>query len=318
VIHYHKTLHYFFINIFTLSFQVIVIIFYEDLQKNIEEEPRIMNRIFKNLIFLSALFIFLMGVQNVFAADVLKMATTTSTDNTGLLDYLKPMILADTDIDLQWVAVGTGKALELGKNCDVDVLLVHAPAAEMKYIEDGYGVDRRQIMFNDFVIIGPKDDPAGVKGKSIVEFFKMMEAKKAAFASRGDNSGTNKKEIELWQEAGITLPDKEQWYIQTGQGMINTINIAAERNAYTLTDRGTFIKYEANLKGDPPLVILVEGDASLRNQYSILAVNPARCNDAKYDLATKLAQWFVSDEAQKLIGDFKLLNKQLFTPNAGE
>jgi tungstate transport system substrate-binding protein len=277
-----------------------------------------MKKVYIGVILVSSLLFILLVTQAVFAADALKMATTTSTDNTGLLDYLAPQILNDTGIELQWVAVGTGKALELGKNCDVDVLLVHAPASEKKYVADGYGVDRRQIMFNDFVIIGPKDDPAGVKGKNITEFFKTVAAKKAKFASRGDNSGTNKKEIILWQEATINVPDKEQWYIQTGQGMINTINIAAERDAYTLTDRGTYIKYEANLKGNPPLVILVEGDASLRNQYSIMPVNPQRCKDAKYDLATKLALWFVSPEAQKLIGDFKLIGKQLFTPNAGE
>jgi tungstate transport system substrate-binding protein len=277
-----------------------------------------MKRFLKISTTVSVLFFLLLGVQNVFAVDVLKMATTTSTDNTGLLDYLAPQILADTDIELQWVAVGTGKALALGQNCDVDVLLVHAPASEKKYVEDGYGVDRRQIMFNDFVIIGPKSDPAGVKGKDINAFFKVIYEKKAKFASRGDNSGTNKKEILLWKDAGITLPDKEQWYIQTGQGMINTINIAAERDAYTLTDRGTYIKYEANHKGNPPLVVLVEGDETLRNQYSIMAVNPQRCEDAKYDLATKLALWFVSPKAQKIIGDFKLMGKQLFTPNASE
>ena len=275
----------------------------------------------KTLNFVSlatVLLLILIGTQAVFAADVLKMATTTSTDNTGLLDYLAPPILAETGIELQWVSVGTGKALELGKNCDVDVLLVHAPAAEKKFVDDGYGVDRRQIMFNDFVVIGPKSDPAGIKGKKIDEFLKVLYAKKSNFASRGDNSGTHKKELELWKAAGLTAPDKEQWYIQTGQGMINTINIAAERDAYTLTDRGTYIKYEANLKGNPPLVILVEGDASLRNQYSIIPINPQRCKDAKYDLATKLALWFVSPETQKLIGDFKLMDKQLFTPNAGE
>ena len=266
----------------------------------------------------TVLLLILIGSPAVFAADVLKMATTTSTDNTGLLDYLAPPILAQTGIELQWVSVGTGKALELGKNCDVDVLLVHAPAAEKKFVDDGYGVDRRQIMFNDFVVIGPKSDPAGIKGKKIDEFLKVLYAKKSNFASRGDNSGTHKKELELWKAAGLTAPDKEQWYIQTGQGMINTINIAAERDAYTLTDRGTYIKYEANLKGNPPLVILVEGDASLRNQYSIIPINPQRCKDAKYDLATKLALWFVSPETQKLIGDFKLMDKQLFTPNAGE
>jgi tungstate transport system substrate-binding protein len=251
-------------------------------------------------------------------AEVLHMATTTSTDNTGLLDYLKPHFEKDAGVTLEWVAVGTGKALELGKNCDVDVLLVHAPGAEKKYVEEGFGVDRTEVMFNDFVIIGPDSDPAGIKGKSVKEAFSAVAAKKALFASRGDNSGTNKKEIKLWKEASIAVPDKESWYVQTGQGMINTINIAAERKAYTLTDRGTYIKYESNFKGDAPLKILVEGDNSLKNQYSVLAVNPENCKKVRYDLATKFRKWMAGAGAQKLIGEFKLLNKQLFTPNAGE
>jgi tungstate transport system substrate-binding protein len=252
------------------------------------------------------------------AEKMLRMATTTSTDNTGLLDYLAPIFKTDTGIELQWVAVGTGKALELGKNCDVDVLLVHAPAAEMKYVNEGYGIDRRQIMYNDFVFIGPKNDPAGVKGKSVADAMKTFAAKSALFASRGDNSGTHKKELQLWQHSAITVPDKESWYIQTGQGMLNTITIAAERDAYTMTDRGTFIKYEANWKGNPPLVILVEGDASLRNQYSVLAVNPKRCSNVKYDLAGQFGAWMALPKTQKTIGDFKLLGKGLFIPNADE
>lgn len=250
------------------------------------------------------------------AGDVLRMATTTSTDNTGLLDYLAPVFTADTGIELQWVAVGTGKALALGKNCDVDVLLVHAPAAEMKYVAEGSGVDRTELMFNDFVFIGPPSDPAGLKGKSVKDALGVIASKKAPFASRGDNSGTHKKELSLWKGAQLAVPDKEQWYIQTGQGMLNTINIAAERDAYTMTDRGTFIKYEANWKGKPPLVILVEGDSTLRNQYSALAVNPQKCSNVKYDLAKKFIAWMASEKAQKLIGDFKLMGKQLFTPNA--
>lgn len=209
------------------------------------------------LSLLCLLFLFSGAVT---AADrVLMMATTTSTDNTGLLNDLGPMFKADTGIELKWVAVGTGNALELGKNCDVDVLLVHAPATEMKYVADGYGVDRREIMFNDFIFVGPKGDPAGVKGKSVKEALTIFASKKIPFASRGDNSGTHKMELSLWKDAGIPLPDKETWYIQTGQGMINTINIAAERDAYTLTDRGTFIKYEANWKGNPPLRFLWKG-----------------------------------------------------------
>jgi len=268
------------------------------------------------LSLLCLLFLFSGAVT---AADrVLMMATTTSTDNTGLLNDLGPMFKADTGIELKWVAVGTGNALELGKNCDVDVLLVHAPATEMKYVADGYGVDRREIMFNDFIFVGPKGDPAGVKGKSVKEALTIFASKKIPFASRGDNSGTHKMELSLWKDAGIPLPDKETWYIQTGQGMINTINIAAERDAYTLTDRGTFIKYEANWKGNPPLEILVEGDAALKNQYSVIAVNPKRCEKAKYDLATKFSQWMASPKIQKAIADFKLMGRQLFFPNAAK
>ncbi|MBN1333518.1 MAG: substrate-binding domain-containing protein [Synergistales bacterium] len=246
----------------------------------------------------------------------LRMATTTSTDNTGLLDYLAPLFQEDTGIELQWVAVGTGKALELGKNCDVDILMVHAPDSEKQFVRDGYGVNRREIMYNDFVIIGPAKDPAGITGKTIGGALEVIMDNKAPFASRGDNSGTHKKELSLWTGSGLQVPDKESWYIQTGQGMINTINIAAERDAYTMTDRGTFIKYEADHKGNPPLIILVEGDELLLNQYSVMAVNPIRCDNVRYDLAVKFINWITSDKVQKAIADFKLLDKQLFTPNA--
>ncbi|HAA47387.1 MAG TPA: tungsten ABC transporter substrate-binding protein [Synergistaceae bacterium] len=247
---------------------------------------------------------------------VLMMATTTSTDNTGLLDELAPAFQEATGIELRWTSVGTGKALELGKNCDVDVLLVHAPDLEKAFVSEGYGVNRKEVMYNDFVIIGPPSDPADVKDMTVVEALKTIHSKKALFASRGDNSGTHAKELGLWKIAGINEPDKESWYIQTGQGMLNTINIAAERDAYTLTDRGTFIKYEANHDGNPPLVILVEGDESLFNQYSVIAINPKRCNNVKYDLAMKFIEWMTSEEAQKKIADFRLLGKQLFVPNA--
>jgi len=251
-------------------------------------------------------------------AAILMMATTTSTDNTGLLDYLQPVFEKETGIELKWVAVGTGKALELGKNCDVDVLLVHAPAAEKKYVEDGYGIDRRPVMFNDFIVIGPAGDPAKLKGKKVVDAFKIMAKNKIPFASRGDDSGTHKAELKIWKDAGITAPDRAQWYISTGQGMINTISIAAERNAYTYTDRGTYYKYAASQKGKPSLVIILEGDKALLNQYSVIAVNPAKCGKVKYDLAKKFSDWMASPSTQKLIGNFKVEGKQLFTPNAGK
>jgi len=173
-----------------------------------------------------------------YAQNTLMMATTTSTDNTGLLDYLIPEFTKDTGIQLKWTATGTGKALKLGQNCDVNILMVHAPPAEKKYVADGYGVDRRQIMYNDFVIIGPDGDPSGVRGKSVSDALAAIKAQKGTFVSRGDNSGTHKKERLLWKTANLPVPEKESWYVQTGQGMLSTINVAAERGGYTMTDRG--------------------------------------------------------------------------------
>ena len=250
------------------------------------------------------------------SGDTLVMATTTSTDNTGLLDYLMPHFKKAFGIEVKWTATGTGKALKLGENCDVDILMVHAPPAEMKFVNAGFGTDRREIMYNDFVIIGPASDKTGIKGKSIADALNAIQTDTAIFVSRGDNSGTNKKEISLWKAANLPVPEKEKWYVQTGQGMLATINIAAERNGYTMTDRGTYIKYEANMNGNPPLKILVEGDAVLLNQYSVIAINTGHCPAAKYDLAKKLTDWITGPEAQQLIKDFKLLGKPLFTPNA--
>lgn len=249
-------------------------------------------------------------------AQVLMMATTTSTDNTGLLDVLAPQFKKDTGIELKWVSVGTGKALQMGQNCDVDILLVHAPDAEKEFVNKGFGLNRTELMYNDFVIIGPADDPAGVKGMSVINSLNTIRTKKSIFTSRGDKSGTHVLEIDLWKSTGKAIPEKESWYVQTGQGMLQTINIAAERKGYTITDRGTFIKYEDNHKGNPPLVILVDGDKSLFNQYSAIEVNPEKCTNAKNDLAKKFIEWMASDKTQKIIGDFKLLNKPLFTPNA--
>ena len=247
---------------------------------------------------------------------VLMMATTTSTDNTGLLDYLAPHFKKATGIDLRWTATGTGKALKLGENCDVDVLMVHAPAAEKKFVADGFGDNRREIMYNDFVIIGPAGDPAGLKGKSVKDALKAIETNQVVFVSRGDNSGTHKKELSLWKAVGLPVPEKQNWYVQTGQGMLATITIAAERGDYTMTDRGTYIKYEDNLKGNPPLKILVEGDTALLNQYSVIAVDSKHCPKVHHDLAKKFADWIAGPDAQQFIKEFKLLNKQPFTPNA--
>ena len=263
-----------------------------------------------------ALLVFLGPTNSLAEEKILMMATTTSTDNTGLLDDLAPKFKAATGVELKWTATGTGKALKLGENCDVDILMVHAPPAEKKFVAKGFGSDRREIMYNDFVIIGPKEDPAALKDKSIKEALQAVKAKQAFFVSRGDNSGTNKKELSLWKAADLPIPEKESWYVQTGQGMLATINIAAERNGYTMTDRGTYIKYESNLKGNPPLKILVEGDAVLLNQYSVIAIDQKHCPQAKYDTAKQFIDWITGAEAQHLIGKFKLLGKPLFTPNA--
>jgi tungstate transport system substrate-binding protein len=250
------------------------------------------------------------------AGQALMMATTTSTDNTGLLDSLLPQFIKDTDIELKWVATGTGKALKLGENCDVDVLMVHAPLAEKKYIEAGYGVLRKEVMYNDFVIIGPVVDSAGIKGKTITEALSAIMSKGAVFLSRGDNSGTNKKEKALWQLTGQPLPEKEAWYVQSGQGMLATIRIAEERNGYTITDRGTYIKYESSHKEDPPLKIILEGDERLLNQYSVICINPKHCKSAKLELAMQFSEWITGEKAQAFINEFRLMGKQLFVANA--
>jgi tungstate transport system substrate-binding protein len=247
---------------------------------------------------------------------VLLMATTTSTEDTGLLDVLAPEFKKATGIDLRWTATGTGKALKLGEDCNVDVLMVHAPGAEKKFVEAGFGLNRREIMYNDFVIIGPAADPAGVKGKSVKDAMAAIQAQKAVFVSRGDKSGTHMMELDLWKTTGAPAPEKEPWYVQAGQGMMATISIAAEKSGYTLADRGTYIKYENNMKGTPPLKILVEGDQALFNQYSVMAVNPAKCGKAQLDLSTKFSDWVAGPQGQKIIKDFKLMGKPLFTPNA--
>ncbi|HHO46982.1 MAG TPA: tungsten ABC transporter substrate-binding protein [Desulfobacteraceae bacterium] len=248
----------------------------------------------------------------------LMMATTTSTDNTGLLEYLAPLVKQATGIDLKWVATGTGQALKLGENCDADVLMVHAPAAEKAFVEAGFGLNRREFMYNDFIIIGPEGDPAAIKGKDTCTAFKAILDSKAVFVSRGDDSGTHKMELALWKQCAEAVPDKESWYRQAGQEMLATINIAGEQNGYTLTDRGTYITYEANLGGNPPLKILVEGDRKLLNQYSVIEVNPERCPKAQQELARKLGDWLVGKEGQDAVAAFELMNKQLFFPNAAK
>ncbi len=245
----------------------------------------------------------------------LLLATTTSTDNTGLLNYLAPKFQHDTGIQLKWVAAGTGEALALGQRCDADVLLVHNPKAEKQFVKHGFGIDRKKVMYNQFVIIGPVNDPAKIKGLTATAALRKIAATKNIFVSRGDDSGTNMRELTLWHQADLTPPSKSKWYLQAGQGMLATIRIAANKHGYTLTDTGTYIKYEANFPKSP-LVVLVKDGQDLRNQYGVILVNPKRCPKIKINLARQFSDWLVSKPVQREIANYRLLGKELFTPDA--
>ena len=244
------------------------------------------------------------------------MATTTSTADTGLLDEMVPAYKAKTGVDVKFTAVGTGAALKLGENCDADVLFVHSPKVEKEFIEKGFGVERKPVMYNDFVLIADKSVADKFKGKDLKAAFELIKAENIPFFSRGDKSGTDNKEKGIWKNVAGGVPEKEGFYKQTGQGMIATINAAAEQKGVTLTDRGTYIKYEANAKGNPDLVIVNEGEKDLKNFYSVIAVNPKHCAKTDIENADKFIKWVTSEEGQKFIGDFKLLDKPLFTPDA--
>lgn len=245
---------------------------------------------------------------------VLRMASTTSTDNTGLLSYLASLFEKESGIRLQWLATGSGRALELGRHCDVDVLLVHAPEAEKEFMDSGFGKDRREVMYNDFILVGPRDDPAGVKGLDIHEGLKRIAEKKAPFVSRGDESGTHKREASLWQASGHGALSGS-WYIKANKGMRDSLEIAAEREAYILSDRGTFLSYSAQERKEA-FAVLIEKGENLRNQYGVIALNPDTCRHARHDLAKRFIDWITSDKGQSAIADFRMQGRQLFTPNA--
>jgi len=270
----------------------------------------------RNIIF-KAVFLFAISmilISSVYASPIhLKLATTTSTENSGLLGVLLPPFEEIFGIKVDVIAVGTGKALALGENGDVDVVLVHARAAEDKFIEEGHGVNRRDVMYNDFIILGSSDDPAEIEGESkVILALKKIADCKAYFVSRGDDSGTHKKEKSLWQKAEITPEGK--WYMEIGQGMGATLQVANEKQAYVLCDRGTFLAYKNKID----LIILSEGDALLFNPYGIMAVNPARYPQVKYTEAMQLIAWVTSIEGQKIIGEYKKEGEILFHPMAIE
>ncbi len=244
------------------------------------------------------------------AEEILRMATTTSTDNSGLLAVLNPPFEKQFQIRLDVVAVGTGKALRLAENGDVDVVFVHAPQAEKAFVDAGYGIDRRAVMHNDFIIAGPKNDPAGIlSATNATQALRLIAEKQAPFVSRGDNSGTHKKEMQLWQNTGSQ--PSGSWYFSVGQGMGAVLRIADDKQAYTLSDRGTFISYEDKID----LEILFEGDDSLFNPYHIIAVNPKRFEHVRYDLATKYIDYITGAQGQQLIKNYKVAGQQLFYPD---
>jgi tungstate transport system substrate-binding protein len=242
------------------------------------------------------------------------VASTTSTEDSGLFRHILPLFKAKTGIDVNVLAQGTGQALDTGRRGDADVVFVHAKGAEKRFVADGFGVKRYPVMYNDFVLIGPKSDPAGVNGsKDIVAALKTIKDKGAPFISRGDRSGTHIAELNLWQAADIDVEmDRRPWYKSIGQGMGAALNTAAASNAYVLSDRGTWLSFKN--RGD--LTISVEGDKLLFNQYGVILVNPERHPHVKKELGQAFINWLISPEGQKAIADDKIEGEQLFYPNA--
>ena len=240
--------------------------------------------------------------------------STTSTANSGLYDYLLPSFKAKTGITVNVVAVGTGQAIRNAKNCDADVLLVHAKSAEEAFVKDGFGVKRTDLMYNDFIIVGPKTDPAGINGmKDITAALLKVNETEAPFASRGDDSGTHKKELQLWKAAGLDPKAASgKWYRETGSGMGATLNAGVGMGAYVMTDRATWISFKN--KGD--FEIIVEGDRNLFNQYGVILVNPAKCPEVKKAEGQAFIDWLLSEEGQTTIGNYQIDGKKLFFPNA--
>jgi len=244
------------------------------------------------------------------------VASTTSTQDSGLFEYLLPLYKRKTGVTVKVIAQGTGQALDTGRRGDADVVFVHAKSAELKFLSEGQGVKRYPVMYNDFVLIGPKSDPAGVKGMTdVAKAFQVIKDKQASFISRGDRSGTNIAELQLWKDSGIDIDkDKGPWYKSIGQGMGAALNTAGASDAYVLSDRGTWIHFKN--KGD--LQILIEGDRRMFNQYGVMLVNPEKHPNVKKKLGQQFIDYLVSPEGQKDIANYKINGEQLFYPNADD
>jgi tungstate transport system substrate-binding protein len=264
----------------------------------------------RGLLALALCFSFSIEAQQRF----ITVASTTSTEQSGLFKHLLPIFEKKTGIQVRVVALGTGQSLDMGKRGDADVVFVHARQLEEKFVAEGYGVKRFEVMYNDFILVGPKSDPAKVGGgKDIVAALQKIKAAQAPFASRGDKSGTHFAELQLWKAAGVDIAkDKGPWYRDTGSGMGPTLNTAAGMNAYALTDRGTWLSF----KNRADLVISVEGDQRLFNQYGVILVNPAKHPHVKKEMGQAFVDWVISPEGQKAIAEYKIGGEQLFFPNA--
>ena len=279
-----------------------------------------MNRKIAQKILLSGVVVSLLFITGIFSVQAqtktIILATTTSTQDSGLLDVLLPIFEKETGYFVKTIAVGSGQAMAMGQKGEADVLLVHSPEAEKKFMAEGYGINRRLVMHNDFIIVGPSGEPAKIKGeKSAVESFKKIASAKALFLSRGDNSGTHAKEKSIWKAVGIN-PEEGKWYQQTGLGMGQTLSVAAEKKGYTLADRGTYLALKKNLGLD----ILVEGDTILLNIYHVIEVNPAKWPKVNNAGAKTFADFMVSKGTQELIKTFGVdkFGSPLFFPDAGK
>lgn len=249
------------------------------------------------------------------AKENIRLATTTSTYETGLLDYIFPPFEKKNDVDIHIISVGTGKAIKLGENGDVDIILVHDRGAEDKFVDEGFGVNRRDVMSNDFVILGPPEDNAKIFGlKDAKEALKRIYSAQQVFVSRGDDSGTHKKEKYLWSKTELTPGAGWSWYLETGQGMSATLRVADEKGAYVMLDRATYLFNKNNIR----LKIMVEGDKDLFNPYGVIAVNPYKYSHVKYELAMSLIGWLTSPECQEMIEEYKKEGNQLYQGTAAK
>ena len=265
---------------------------------------------------LAGLFVAIGGSTGALAQErTITVASTTSTEQSGLFGFLLPKFTAATGIGVKVVAVGTGQALDIGRRGDADVVFVHDKVAEEKFVAEGFGVKRLGVMYNDFVVIGPKSDPAKIAGKDVSDALRKIAAAKAPFISRGDRSGTHAAELRLWKDAGVDIEQgKGSWYREIGQGMGPALNMASSSEAYVLSDRGTWL----NFKNRGDLAILTEGDQRLFNQYGVMLVNPAKHASVKAKDGQAFVDWLVSADGQKTIGDYKIGGERLFFPNASD